>query len=142
MKLRLTPSTEHTAIKKKSEGSHLREHEIQRTLIEWVHWTEWRRHEFQMLFAIPNGVPLHGPEKFGIVQWLKQQGLKKGVPDLFLACAKGKWHGLFIEMKVAGAEPDADQELWLGRLMCEGYRVAVCHSFEEAKDTLLEYVDL
>lgn len=132
----------HTAVRKKSEGSYLREHEIQRTLIEWVHWTEWRRPELQLLFSIPNGVPLHGPQKFGIVAWLKQQGLKKGVPDLCLPVARGPYHGLFIEMKVAGMEPDDDQRLWLANLQSQGYRAVVCHSFEDARDELLTYVDL
>lgn len=125
-----------------SDGWNLREHELQRTLIEWVKWNEWRRPELQMLFAVPNGVPLHGARKFGVVNWLKQQGLKKGVPDLMLAVARGGYHGLFIEMKVKGGVVDPDQESWLANLVSQGYRAVVCHSFEEARDELLTYVDL
>ena len=52
--------------------------------------------ELAMLYAVPNG----GRRDKAEAAHLKMQGVKAGVPDLCLAVPKGKYHGLYIELKV------------------------------------------
>jgi hypothetical protein len=49
----------------------------------------------QLLFAIPNG----GQRNIIVASKLKAEGVRAGVPDLFLAFPKKDAAGLFIEMK-------------------------------------------
>jgi len=43
-------------------------------------------------FAIPNG----GLRNIKVAAKLKQEGVKAGVADLFVALSNGKYHGLFM----------------------------------------------
>ena len=49
----------------------------------------------KLLHHIPNG----GNRDVVEARHLKQQGVKKGVPDLHLPVARGSYHSLYIEMK-------------------------------------------
>lgn len=89
------------------------------------------------IFAIPNG----GARNIVTAVNLKKEGVKKGVPDLFLPLPKGKYHGLFIEMKkVNGGVVSKDQKERLAELNEDGYKAVVCNGAIEAIDVLLEYV--
>ena len=48
------------------------------------------------VYHIPNGGTRNKIEAAN----LKRQGVKSGVPDLCFPLARGKYHGLYIEMKV------------------------------------------
>ena len=65
-----------------------------------IKWTEqpsirsqWP--ELKLLYHIPNGGTRDPIE----AKHMKEQGVKRGVPDLHLPVARGKYHGLYIEMK-------------------------------------------
>lgn len=73
---------------------------------------------------------------------LKRMGLQKGFPDLFIPRARGKYHGLFIEMKYGKGKTTADQEKWLALLSGEGYAAAVCYSADEAIKTINTYCSI
>ena len=89
------------------------------------------------LFHIPNG----GSRNKAEAAHLKAQGVKKGVPDIFLPRACGKWHGLFIEMKrVKGGRIEEDQLDWIKDLNDAGYMAVVCKGWEEAKNVILDYL--
>jgi len=69
------------------------------------------------------------------------EGLKKGVPDLCLPVARGKHHGLYIELKKPkGSRLSTDQEMWISALQKQGYRAQVCYGWREARDTILSYL--
>ena len=72
---------------------------------------------------------------------LKQQGVKPGVPDIFLPVARKGFHGLYIELKRAkgGTVSKAQQEMLIA-LRCEGYAVEVCYGCEEAVRVLEGYL--
>lgn len=103
-----------------------------------MEWTERVKHlfpEIKLLFHIPNGGSRNKIEAAN----LKRQGVKAGVPDLFLPIARGKYHGLFIEMKYGKNKPTQAQTEWLEALSKQGYAVVVCYGWEQAKEALLGY---
>lgn len=115
----------------------------------------------RLMFAINNAVgrnsAAHGARN-------KAEGVKSGVPDLFLPVAKihavtpiesqpGKftldlWHGLFLEMKrrdlyketnqIAGTS--TEQKKWISDLYAQQFAVAVCYGWQHARDTILTYL--
>lgn len=94
--------------------------------------------ELALLFAIPNG----GARNVIVARKLKAEGVKPGVPDLFLPVPRGSWHGLFIEMKAEGGRLSDLQEQWRVGLQQQGYRVAVCYGSHAALDVLQAYLAL
>ena len=113
------------------------EAEEQAAVVRWAALEAGWTPELKMLFHIPNG---GSRNKLEAVH-LKQQGVKSGVPDLFLAVARGGFHGLFVEMKRAGGgRVSEEQRGWIDALNQGGYRAVVCHGFDEARDAIREYL--
>lgn len=109
----------------------------QTTLFKWTRYTRATYPELALLFHIPN----EGARSTITGVHLRQQGMKKGVPDLFLPVARGEFHGLFIEMKSKNGRPTAEQKWWLDRLRQQGYRAEVCYGCDEAIQVLEDYLD-
>ena len=124
------------------------EHDHQVTLIQWANMQSGLYPELALLFAIPNGAATrHIRGKNG--KWyspegkkLKAEGLKRGVPDLFLPVARQGYHGLFIEMKRPGEKPRPEQVEWLEALQAQGYMATVCDGFEDAMQAISEYLGI
>lgn len=116
----------------------MKEADEQKLLFEWAAWQSNAHPELRLMFHIPNGGsrnPIEGKH-------LKEQGVKAGVPDLFLPVARHGAHGLFIEMKRSkGGVLSSFQTEYIEALMREGYKVCVCHGFEEAKRTIEGYLN-
>lgn len=94
--------------------------------------------ELIMLYAVPNGGKRNKIEAVN----LKRQGVVPGVPDLCLAVPKGKYHGLYIEMKVHPNKTTAEQEKWLKNLSFYGYAVKVCYGYVAARTAIEHYLKL
>ena len=93
--------------------------------------------EAAMLFAIPNG----GDRDVLVAVKLKKEGVRRGVPDMFLALARGGWHGLFIEMKRRrGGVVSPEQAAYIEALRAQGYRAEVCKGCDEALEVLRDYL--
>lgn len=107
-------------------------------LIAWANQCAARgiHPELKWLFAVPNG----GRRDKVEAAHLKRQGVKAGVPDLCLPVARGKYHGLYIEMKVGRNKPTDNQKTWLSGLADNGYAIAVCYGAKEAREVLEEYL--
>lgn len=121
----------------------LERHE-QATYFSWLHFL---RHDGvrvgDFAFAVPNGSYLHGDIAKRAIQgnMLRAQGVRAGVPDVFLELPVTPYHGLRIEFKrIGAAKPGDDQSIWHARLRSRGYYVAVCYGFEQAKAVTLEYL--
>lgn len=110
----------------------------QSTLIDWALRCRGKWPELELLFHIPNGGSRNRAEAAN----LKRQGVKAGVPDLFLPAARGKYHGLFIEMKHGKNKPTEAQRQWIAALNKQGYAAVVCYGFEDARAAVEEYLSL
>ena len=115
------------------------EHTEQVALFNWCKLMEGRHPHLALTFSIPNG----GKRHIGTAKKLKASGTKAGIPDIFLPVANrhGK-HGLWIELKVGKNKPTENQLWWILCLRAEGYAVEVCYGFEEAKNTIIKYLEI
>ena len=110
----------------------------QATLFSWAKMQEYRWPELRLLHHIPNG----GSRGKVEAAHFKAEGVKAGVPDLFLPVARGPYHGLFIEMKRRkGGRVSEEQKAWISALKAQGYRAEVCHGWEEAADLITDYLE-
>lgn len=106
-------------------------------LFEWAQLARGRYPQLQLMFAIPNG----GKRNASEAAHLKRQGVKPGVPDIFLPMARGGYNGLFIELKRRqGGRLSEYQRAYLDALAREGYRTAVCNGACEAIETIEAYL--
>jgi hypothetical protein len=112
------------------------EHDEQVALFAWADANRDRLPQLTTLFAIPNGGYRHP----SVAAKLKMEGVRAGVPDLFLAYPSGAEHGLFIEMKAGRNRTSNSQQLWLQWLTDAGYHTAVCYGAQEAIDVIEAYL--
>lgn len=111
------------------------EHQEQKAVIQWFD----RQHKAirGRLFAVPNGGDRHEI----VAAKLKAEGVRKGVPDLWLPVPRRGFHGLVIEMKrLKGSTTKPEQLDWLEFLGEQGYLVAVCKGSQAAIDTIQAYL--
>ena len=92
--------------------------------------------ELAELFHVPNGGHRNKP----VAARLRREGVKAGIPDIFLLVPRNGYHGLAIEMKARGKKPTKAQDEWLARLGRRGYLAVTCHGFEDARDLILTYL--
>ena len=71
-----------------------------------------------------------------------KEGMKAGVPDIFLPVPKGENHGLFIEMKRRKyGKLSKEQADWMEKLSGKGYACAVCFGWQAAAETIEAYLN-
>ena len=112
------------------------EHDEQVKLFQWARMSEGRWPELALLFAIPNG----GKRHVAVAVKLKAEGVKAGVPDICLPVARGRYHGLFIELKHGKNRTQTIQRRWLADLGMNGYCARVAHEFEGARALIEDYL--
>ena len=124
------------------------EHDEQVALFAWADANVDRWPELALMFSIPNGakVPytrdakgrMFSPERLA----LTQEGMRRGVPDVFLAALTREWGGLFIELKRRDHSngPTPEQRDWLARLNAAGYKAVICYGADEAIKAIMDYL--
>ncbi len=112
------------------------EEDEQEALMNWARLCQKQYPPLSLMFHIPNGGKRNATE----AARLKAQGVKAGVPDLFLAHPSGDYHGLFIEMKAGDNKPTRNQLQWIEDLRCEGYAACVCYGWQSAAAVILKYI--
>lgn len=113
------------------------EGEEQAFLFTWARFATQTYPELSLLFHIPNGGSRHPAEAVN----LKRQGVRKGVPDIFLPVARGGYHGLFVELKRKnGGRVQAEQMNWIQELNAQGYLALVVRGGDRAIDLLTKYI--
>lgn len=86
-------------------------------------------------FAIPNG----GKRSIGVAVKMKAEGVKAGVPDIFVPVPCGGFFGLFVEMKrKRGGSVSEEQRAFIASLDPR-YKVEICKGAEEAIDKIRQY---
>jgi VRR-NUC domain len=112
----------------------------QAALFCWA--ASYDRSVLKRLFAIPNGGSRHQAEALKLMA----TGVKRGVPDICLPVAIYPYHGLYIELKrpasagKAAGRSSEEQNDWADFLRAQGYMCRLCYGWEQARDTILEYI--
>ena len=114
------------------------EHTEQCAVIEWCNLQSGAHPELELIYAVPNA----GKRTKRQGAWMKDEGMKAGVPDLFLPVARDGYHGLYIELKIGKNKPTDSQVWWLERLTMEGYLAVVCWGYDDAVETISKYVGI
>lgn len=104
------------------------------TLFNWAERTKSVLPELKLMYHVPN----EGKRTNGGI--LKAAGLKSGVPDIVLPIPNNGFHGLYIELKFGKNKATKAQEDYMTLLKEQNYKTAVCYGFEEARETILEYL--
>lgn len=93
--------------------------------------------ELELMHHIPNG----GHRSKAEAGRFKAEGVKAGIPDVFLPVARNGFHGLYIELKRQKyGRLSPDQEDKIPKLRAQGYRVEVCKGFQQAADLIEDYL--
>lgn len=94
--------------------------------------------ELELLYHIPNG----GKRDITTAKRLKAEGVKAGVPDICLPVARGKYHGLYVELKAGKNKTTENQDRWLTALHNNGYCTSVCYGWEDAAKVISNYLKM
>ncbi|MBN1042331.1 VRR-NUC domain-containing protein [Clostridium botulinum] len=111
------------------------ESQEQTCLFQWAGYQQVEFEELKLLHHVPNGGKRDKRTAIG----LKRQGVKAGVPDVVLPCARGGYFGLYIELKVGKNKTTDKQNEWIKDLIDQNYLVEVCYGWREAAEVLLNY---
>lgn len=90
-----------------------------------------------LIFAIPNG----GQRSKATAGKLKAEGVRAGIPDLFLPVARQGCHGLFLELKVGSNKATEHQMRMIDRLKLQGYGAAVVWEYQMAINIIEHYLE-
>ena len=109
----------------------------QQALFQWAAYNTGRLPELSLLYHVPNG----GKRDVITAARLKAEGVKAGIPDLFLPVSRKGFHGLYVEMKAKGGRLSDYQKKWIKELEHQGYLVLVCYGWQEASKEIQEYLE-
>lgn len=113
------------------------EHQEQCALFEWAAQSRGKWPELALLYAIPNG----GHRLPAVAGKLKAEGVKKGMLDTCLPCARSGYHGFYVELKSRGRKPTPEQYAWMTALRAQGYKADWYDEWEAARDALVSYLE-
>lgn len=122
------------------------EHEEQCLLFGYARQMEQYVPEFSLLFAVPNEqsggwkTSSKGKRYNPHASSRRAEGMKGGVPDVFLPVPRGDYHGMWVEMKYGRNYLSEEQINWCAALVEQSYRVDVWYSAEDAFEALCEYL--
>ena len=126
-------------------ASNSSEHSQQAALFAWSALPEVRATypQLKWMFAVPNGFYSTAAQKAK----MKAEGLKDGVPDIFLMWriisvtnVNNRWNGLVMEMKAKNGRLSDEQVEWIKHLTSQGYAATVVKGFEAAKEVIINYL--
>ena len=113
------------------------EHNEQVELFRWAGLAMRRYPELALMFAVPNG----GRRDKVTGARLKAEGVKAGVPDVWLPVARCGFHGLVIELKAGSGRPSPAQKAWLKALEKQGWLAVMCVGAAAAQRVLWQYLE-
>ena len=116
----------------------MKENQHQAAVIKWSLCVRGKYPELKLLYHVPNERKCSAVEGAN----LKRAGVKRGVPDLCLPVARGKYHGLYMEMKDETGKESSEQAWWREELTAQGYFSTTCHGWEPAVKVIEWYLGL
>ena len=122
------------------------EHQIQSEYFKILTWNESKYPELKYIFAIPNG----GKRHIGVAVKMKREGVRRGVPDLFVPGMLEEensvnitiYLGLFLETKKPKGRQSKEQIEYAKHLQNKGYKYKVCYSVNELLDETENYLQI
>lgn len=124
------------------------EHSHQVLLFEWANLQLAKYPELAFFHAIPNGAKLpykrdnKGQRYSNQSRRLIAEGLTRGVPDTCLPAPRGKYHGLYLELKSEKGTPTPEQKKFIQFLNSHGYFACFAYGFDSAREVLEWYLNL
>lgn len=111
------------------------EHRLQCACVRWfrLSFPQYRHN----LFAVPNG----GYRNPTTAAKIKAEGALAGVSDLILLLARGRYHGLLIELKTDKGRQSEAQKEWQERITKDGYKYVIVRSIEEFIKVVTDYLN-
>ena len=98
-----------------------------------------------LAYAVPNGG--HRAQK--VANMLRDEGVKPGVPDVFWPVPRGRYHGMYLELKrrahrneagrLVKPQPSAKQRQWMDALRAQSYFVVVAWGCDQALEWMRHY---
>lgn len=105
------------------------EHRLQTVLAKYLDLNNY------VFFAIPNG----GLRSKEVAAKLKAEGVKAGVADLLILLPNQTFHGLFVEVKIAGNYQQPNQKDFEQKARDCGYEYIIVRSLDELIEKLKYY---
>lgn len=102
----------------------------------WAFHANLKRLDQRLLIHIPN----EGKRTPWSGKRLKDEGLRPGTPDYFLAVARAPYHGLFIELKGPKGRFEASQKEMAAILGEQYYWADVCYGADQAIALIEKYL--
>ncbi len=113
-------------------------------VVNWFNYTYPDLQDDFHHFANERFLTPKGGAEFHEGRTLKRMGVKKGVPDFFLAiqmfCDGYNYAGMWLELKVGKNKVTPEQEAFLNRKTARGYHCVACWGFDGAKDLITNYL--
>lgn len=116
-----------------------KEKDEQIAIFQWaaLYKTHWGKPLNDYMFAIPNG----GTRNIREAVSLKAQGVKAGIPDIFIAIPANGYSGMFMELKrIKNWRLSTKQTEWIERLKEIGYKCVVANGFDKAIEMITQYL--
>ncbi len=113
------------------------EHKMQVALFEHAALHLLPYPDLEWLHAVPNG----GFRHKATAGRMKAEGVKNGIPDVFLPVPRGGYHGLYIELKAPDQLTRPDQNRCIRYLRGNGYYVQVFDDWYKAWQCVIDYLE-
>ncbi len=114
------------------------EHSEQVALFQALKLTERQEPALTWAFAIPNGFYSTPAQK----RKMRDEGLRRGVWDIFVPIPRNGKHGLFIEMKFGDNKLTPDQMAFGDYAKDAGYECRVAYDWEAAYGLICAYLGI
>lgn len=113
------------------------ESRIQRALVSWfdANCSKWGLKP-KALFKISN----EGMRSPALGRSMKEEGLRSGVADLFLAVPMRGHHGMFLELKKSNGIVSDEQREFLADMHAAGFQTRVAYDTKSAMNYISEYL--
>lgn len=121
---------------------HTDEHTEQVMVVRWARMHQHKYPCLKWLYCNMNGIPLAGSKKKRgeIINYMKEEGMVRGILDLFLPYPHRGYHGFYLEMKKFGGVESDDQRAFRTYATEQGYYASVYYGHKSAIEALLWYL--